>query len=101
MSNYCNNNSAVIRLILRDTNKSVVECSKVLGISMQYTHTLLNNPYKLTLAQVFTLAGFLNMPPLELFARIQHNAKSKKAQEQITTQLKNLLENTILTPKDL
>ena len=91
----------VLRLILRERNKTVIDCAQVLGVGMQHMHNYLNNPFKLTLLQLFTLAGFLNMQPVELFAMIHANAKSKEAKQQVATQIKNLSENTVLTPKDL
>jgi len=63
----------VIRSILNANNCSVLGFSKVLGSSERVTHKYLNNPYTMTIGQLYCLAGYTNTPFVDLCAKIHYN----------------------------
>ena len=71
----------VIRSILNANNCSVLGFSKVLGSSERVTHKYLNNPYTMTIGQLYSLAGYTNTPIIELVAKLHYNRSKLSVQD--------------------
>lgn len=58
--NYKTGNVSLIYL-LRKANKTKSDIGKVLNVSNPTIHTLINNPNLMTLAQFYTIAGYIKI----------------------------------------
>jgi|ERR1019366_727585 transcriptional regulator with XRE-family HTH domain len=65
-------NKAIIYYI-KQKNCTKTDIAKLLNVSNTTIHKYLNNPFNLSLQQLYTLSGYLNTPFIELVAAIHLN----------------------------
>ena len=103
-ANKCHPNHRILHRIITSANRTVVQTRKVLGLSDKGMYNVIHNPFKLNLAQLHTLASFLDIPYLELHHLICSNTArlteiDKVFLESIRSLPADFEEYTIITPK--
>ena len=63
----------ILRQLINSKGLSIYGFSKVLNRSEVFTHSLLNNPYKMTFKQLIMLSGYTDTPVVEIVAKIHYN----------------------------
>jgi hypothetical protein len=89
-----NPNNKILHKIITKANKTVVQTTKVLGLSDKGMYNVIHNPFKLSLTQLHTLASFLDINHLELYYLL--NANTHK----LTEPAKWYLEDVSKLPPD-
>ena len=62
-----------IKRLLNDKQLTIIGLSRCVGRSNVSVHKYLHNPYLMTLGQLISIAGYLSMPPAELFVILHLN----------------------------
>ena len=93
--NYKTGNVSLIYL-LRKANKTKSDIGKVLNVSNPTIHTLINNPYLMTLAQFYTIAGYINIDVHKLIYLCTLDTPKTNDSTKWFTELKNDAKNDII-----
>jgi hypothetical protein len=79
-------------ILLREKKRTVLDVCKVMGLGYSQTFKLLNNPFTMRLNQLMLLSGYLDIPLLELVAKLQYNVRAKELSKEQKGLLSGLVE---------
>ena len=87
MAKYVNNSfNPILRYYMNRRNLTVVDISKLLNRSREYTYTYLTNPTTMTINQIMTLAGYFGIDSVRLYYLIVTNQQQLTKEGEATLQ---------------